>query len=70
MALRRLKECIEELHGSDNAINLECMTTSARTNPNCPASKEYIKWDEVRDFLLMAEEALRAKDLAAQRYML
>jgi len=69
MALRRLRDCIEELHENQgpNANELEGMTTSAPVNPNRPATKQYIKWDEVRDFLVMAEEALRAKDLAAQR---
>jgi hypothetical protein len=69
MALRRLKDCIEELHENqspNNAnIELERMTSSAPEN--CPSNKQYVKWEEVRDFLLMAEEALRAKDQAVHR---
>lgn len=56
MALRHLKDCIEEMHESET-----------NANTNCEETKQYIKWDEVRDFLLMAEEALRAKDKAAAR---
>ena len=55
MALRRLKDCIAEMHETPNA------------NTNCEETKQYIKWDEVKDFLLMAEEALIAKDKAAAR---
>lgn len=67
MALRRLKDCIAELHDSNNAVNLkETMSISAAENPNS-TQQQYVKWDEVRSFLLMAEEALRAKDEATRR---
>ncbi len=67
MTLRRLKDCIAELHDSNNAVNLkETVSISAAENPNS-TQQQYVKWDEVRSFLLMAEEALRAKDEATRR---
>ncbi len=62
MALRRLTDCIEEMQEKHQIPNQKREGIA-----NCTASKQYVRWEEVQDFLLMAEEAISAKDAAAQR---
>lgn len=56
MALRNLLAAISELH--ENGMprgGIPVLSQSASER------KEYVRWDEVKAFLIMAEEALRAR---------
>ena len=57
MALRNLLAAISELHenGSVPRDGIPPFPT------NRGGRKEYVRWDEVKAFILMAEEALRAR---------